>query len=164
MLPKKRAEDIMVPIDDYQRIYEDTTIYEAIKVLQASFHKDGKAWHGHRSVIVLNKKDELVGVLTLRGLLKVAGFKEMVEDIHLKTESWGWYYLNRLREGTRMQVRDVMRSLGVATLDAKDDIFKVADSLLRHQVNSLPVIKNGRLIGLVRTLDVFTVIDEYVKI
>ena len=164
MLPQKRAEDIMVPIDDYQRINEDTTIYEAIKVLQSSFHKDGKAWHGHRRVIVLDKKGELVGVLTLRGLLKVAGLKEMVEDVHVKAESWGWYYMNRLREGARLQVRDVMRPLCVATVDAKDNIYKVAASLLRHKVNSLPVLKDGRLIGLVRTLDVFTVIDDYVRI
>ncbi|WP_238455634.1 CBS domain-containing protein [Desulfolucanica intricata] len=161
---RKNAEDIMVPIDDYQKIYEDTTIYEAIKILQASFHKDGKAWHGHRSVIVLNIQGELVGILTLRGLLKAAGLNELIENINVKGDSWGWYYMNQLKEESRMRVRDVMRPLGIATVDAGDDVYAVANSLLRHQVNSLPVLKNGKLIGLVRTLDVFTVIEDYFKI
>lgn len=160
---EKTAEEIMVAIDDYITISEEATLYEAIKILRSSFHRDGRAWYGHRSVIVLGKSGQLVGILTLRGLLKAAGLRKLNDDPNFKAESWGWYYVNRLRTESRMKVKDVMRPLALATVNHSDKVRDVARSLLRHQVNSLPVLKKGRLIGIVRTIDVFMVIGEYFK-
>lgn len=157
----KTAEDIMVPIDDFNTISEDATLYDAIQVLRRSFHRDGTAWYGHRSVIVLGNTGDLVGVLSLRGLLKAAGLQALDNDPEFKAESWGWYYVNRLRTQARMRVRDVMRPLAVATVDAASSVSEVAMALLKHRVNSLPVLKKGKLIGMVRTLDIFLVLGEF---
>jgi len=157
----KRAEEIMVPIEDYSTISENATIYEAIKVLQYSFHRDGKAWYGHRSVIVLKEDGSLTGILTLRGLLKAVGFQELDEEISIKAESWGWYFTEHLRRESKMRVKDVMRPLNLATIDAKADVEIAAITLLRHRVNSLPVLKNGKPVGILRTLDIFRIIDQY---
>lgn len=157
----KTAEDIMVPISDFNTISEDATLYEAIKVLRGSFHRDGTAWYGHRSVIVLGDGGDLVGILSLRGLLKAAGLQELDNDPEFKAESWGWYYINRLKTQARMRVRDVMRPLAVATVDAADSVGEVAVALLKHRVNLLPVLKKGKLIGMVRTLDIFMVVGEF---
>lgn len=163
MSGKKTVQDIMVPINDYLTISENATLYEAIQILRRSFHRGGKAWYGHRIVIVLGNNGELVGVLSIYEILKAAGLKELDSDPHFKAESWGWYYVNRLREEAKLRVRDVMWPLALATVDAGDDISQVAISLLRHQVNSLPVMKRGKLIGMVRTLDIFMVVGEYFK-
>lgn len=157
----KTAEEIMVPINDYITISQDATIYEAIKVLKDSFHSNGNAWSGHRSVIVLDEKGKLVGVLTLRGLLKAAGLREIDKDMTIKSESWGWYYIDRLRQETRLRVRDVMRPLAVATVNADNTVVDIAVALLKRKVNSLPVLKKGKLVGMVRTLDIFIVLSEH---
>lgn len=159
----KTAEDIMVPIDEYYTISGEATLYEAIKVLRSSFHRDGKAWYGHRSVIVLGNGGGLEGILSLRGLLKAAGLRKLDNDPDFKAESWGWYYVSRLRSQAKLRVRDVMRPLAVATVNAGDNVSEVALALLKHQVNSLPVLKKGRLVGIVRTMDIFMVIGEYFK-
>ncbi|MFZ5646238.1 MAG: HPP family protein [Bacillota bacterium] len=159
----KKAVDIMVPVSDYNTVSEDATLYEAIRVLRNSFHRDGGAWYGHRSVIVLGKGGELVGVLSLRGLLKAAGLRSLDNDPDFKSESWGWYYVNRLRSQSKLRVRDVMRPLTLATVDAGDKVSDVAMALLKHRINSIPVMKKGKLVGMVRTLDVFMVIGEYFK-
>lgn len=160
---KKTAQDIMVSINEYVTISEETTLYEAIKVLQNSFHLEGRAWYGHRSVIVLGPKGDLVGILSLNEILKAVGLKDLDNDPHFKADSWGWYYINSMREQAALQVRDVMRPLAVATVDAEDDVSEVALALLRHHVNSLPVLKRGKLIGMVRTLDVFMVAGDFFK-
>jgi len=151
----------MVPVEDYNTISENATLYEAIKVLRGSFHRDGKAWYGHRSVIVLGKGGELTGILSLRGLLKAAGLKELDSDPDFKAEAWGWYYVSRLRKQSSLRVRDVMRPLTVATVDVGTGVSEVAVALLRHRVNSLPVLKKGNLVGLVRTMDVFMVMGDF---
>ena len=160
---KKTAEDIMISISDYVTISEKETLYRAIKVLLDSFHKDGRAWYGHRSVIVLGQSGELVGVLSLNEILKAVGLKELNNDPNFKAESWGWYYINSMREHAKLIVRDVMRPIALATVDARDSVSEVAQALLKHKVNSLPVLKRGKLIGMVRTLDIFMVVGDYFK-
>jgi CBS domain-containing protein len=160
-MQNKRAADIMVPIKSYVTIGEEATLYEAIKVLQGAMHSEGGAWHGYRSVLVLGKDEQLVGILTMRGLLRAAGFKSLDDDPEIKAESWGWYYVNQLREGTRVRVRDVMRPLELYTVDAGAPVWEVALAFLRHRVNSLPVMQNGKPVGIVRVIDIFMIMDEY---
>jgi len=58
-------------------------------------------------------------------------------------------------------VRDAMRSLALPTVDAGDDVNKVAAALLKHNVDSLPVLSSCELVGMVRTVDIFMVIGDY---
>ncbi|MCL6559645.1 MAG: CBS domain-containing protein, partial [Firmicutes bacterium] len=99
--------------------------------------------------------------LTLRGILRAAGLRELENDPDLKADSWGWNYINKLREETRLRVRDIMQPLGLAGVRAHDDLTDVARALLKHNVNSLPVLKKGRVIGIVRETDVFMSMDPY---
>ncbi|MCL6634525.1 MAG: CBS domain-containing protein [Peptococcaceae bacterium] len=161
MANKKTAEEIMVPIGDYNTISDGAAIYEAIRVLRESFHRDGRAWYGHRSVVVLNKDGEPSGILTLRGILRAAGLRELENDPDLKAESWGWYYINKLREESRLSVRDVMQPIGLAAVRAGDELTGVARALLKHSVNELPVVKKGKVVGIVRSFDVFMAMDPY---
>jgi len=157
----KTAADMMVPLKSYLTINKDATLYQAIITLKEAMHSEGKAWHGHRSILVLDEDGKLVGILTMSGLLRAAGLKEMAADLELKAESWGWYYINQLREETKMRVRDFMRPLDLYTVDASDTVLDIALALLKYQVNSLPVLKAGKPVGIVRALDIFMVIDEF---
>lgn len=161
MAAGKTAEQIMVPLNDYNTISENATVYDAIKVLKESFHRDGRAWYGHRSVIATDAEGEPTGILTLRGILQAAGLRDMEKDLDLKTESWGWYYIKRLREESRLSVRDVMQPLRLAQVRAQDGLTDVARVMLKSKVNSVSVSKNGKTIGIVRPMDVFMAVDEY---
>jgi len=157
----KTAVEIMVPIGDYNTISEEATVYEAIRVLRESFHLDGRAWYGHRSIIAQDNAGRPTGILTLRGILRAAGLRELDNDPGLKAESWGWYYIKKLREESRLCVRDVMQPLGLAAVRAGDDLTAVARLLLKHNVNSLPVRKKGQVVGIVRAMDIFMTMDGY---
>jgi CBS domain-containing protein len=161
MVVRKTAEQIMVPIGDYNTIPEKSTVYDAIKALRESFHRDGRAWYGHRSVIAVNKEGEPTGILTLRGILQAAGLRELEEDPDLKADSWGWLYIKKLREEARLSVRDVMQPLRLAEVRASDDLTDVARMLLKNKVNALSVFKSGRVIGIVRTIDILMAMDGY---
>lgn len=160
-MQSKKVSDIMVPLDDYVTISEQSTLYEAIKELQGAMHSKGKAWHGHRSVMVLGKQGNLVGILTMSSLLRAVGIKELDRDPQIKAESWGWYYVDRMRRESGIRVRDIMRPLKLYTVSAEASVLDVALSLLKYRVNTLPVMDKEKPVGIVRTIDVFMVIDEY---
>ncbi|TYO92309.1 HPP family protein [Desulfallas thermosapovorans] len=160
-MKNKKASDIMVPLDDYVTISDNATLYEAIKELRGAMHSKGRAWHGHRSVLVLGADGNLVGILTMSGLLRAAGIQELDRDPNIKAESWGWYYVDRMRRESGVRVRDIMRPLRLYTVPAEASVMDVALALLKYQVNTLPVMDKGKPVGIVRPIDVFMVIDEY---
>ncbi|MGQ9557746.1 MAG: CBS domain-containing protein [Desulfurispora sp.] len=151
-----RVGDIMVPVEDYITIYEDQSIWEAIKKMRQSFHEVSGALHGHRSMLVLDRAGNLTGIVTLKSLLRALGLKDLVDDVHIRAESWGWYYT----QGGKMCIRDVMRPISLATVDVRDDIYRAAEILLRNNINSLPVLDGGRLAGIIRTMDIFMALDS----
>ena len=136
-------------------------IFNAYTLYTTEANRDGRAWYGHRSVIVQDGAGKPTGILTLRGILRAAGLRELDSDPDLKAESWGWYYIKSLREESKLRVRDIMQPLGLAAVRAGDDLTAVARTLLKHNVNSLPVLKNGRVVGIIRATDVFMTMDEY---
>lgn len=156
-----KAREIMIPIEQITTITADATLHEGIQALKQSFHREGKPWHGHRVLIVLNEKGNLEGILTLRGILTAVGLYDLIRDPLFKSESWSWYFLRKLKEGARVRVRDIMRPVPVATVQADDEFLDVVRALLKYNVNNLPVLEHGRLLGIVRTVDVFKVLSDY---
>ncbi len=144
--------DIMVPVEEYSVVQEDALVKHAIEVLKKSFYKDEHGGIvGHRSVLVINKKGELVGIVTLRNILKAVLTKFDLPDNYL------WIYSVNA-SGGNMPVKSIMRSTRIAFVDVDDSIYKAIDLLLTKKVNSLPVIEKGKLVGIVRTIDIFGII------
>jgi len=154
------VKEIMVPIEDYATISEDATLKEAIATLRASFHREGSIWHGHKSLVVLNSEEKLVGLLTLRNLLAATGIRELTEDVWIKAETWSWYFLNKIQNQTGVRVRDIMRPIELATVNINDEVLAAAYSLFTNKVNSMPVLDKGKVVGILRTIDVFLVIKD----
>lgn len=144
--------EIMVPISEYSVVNEQSLVRDAIKVLKRSFYKDEKGGIvGHRSLLVTNKKNELVGIVTLRNILKAVLTKYDLPDNYL------WIYSVNA-SGSNMPVKSVMRATKIVFVDIEDDLYKAVDLFLTKKVNSLPVLENGKLVGIIRTIDVFGII------
>ncbi|MCS5694971.1 MULTISPECIES: CBS domain-containing protein [Desulfofundulus] len=158
-----RARDVMIPIEQIPTITADATLHEGIQALRQSFHREGRPWHGHRILIVLNNDGKLEGILTLRGILTAVGLYDLIRNPLFKSESWSWYFLRKLKEGSRMKVRDIMRPVLLATVQASDELLEVIRTFLKYNVNSLPVLERGNLLGVVRVVDVFKVLSDYYR-
>ncbi|MBE3586090.1 MAG: CBS domain-containing protein [Thermoanaerobacter sp.] len=158
-----RARDVMIPIEQIPTITADATLHEGIQALRQSFHREGRPWHGHRILIVLNNDGKLEGILTLRGILTAVGLYDLIRNPLFKSESWSWYFLRKLKEGSRMKVRDIMRPVLLATVQAGDELLEVIRTFLKYNVNSLPVLERGNLLGVVRVVDVFKVLSDYYR-
>lgn len=52
----------------------------------------------------------------------------------------------------RTPVRDIMRA-PVLTVEASDEVWKAARLMLEHDIKRLPVLENGRLVGIVTRHD-----------
>jgi len=157
---ERQVKEIMASVRNYSTVLADAPLKEAVEALQDSLHQQEGIWYGFHSVVVLDNRQKLVGLLTLRSVLKAVEFLAISSRQQLKGSSWGWYFTNRVQKETGLRVKDVMRPLGLVTVKVDDTVWDAALKMLTYRVNSIPVLDGGRVAGIVRTIDVFQVIGE----
>ncbi|MCL6634399.1 MAG: CBS domain-containing protein [Peptococcaceae bacterium] len=153
------VRNIMVPIGEYPVVYEDAMVIEAVHVLRESFHQKDGTWYGFQSLVVLNRKDELVGILTLRSLLLALKMREFVEHI-LKGDPTGLFFAPGLQSDLRINVRKIMRPINLVTVQEDASILEALVTIVKNNINSLPVLSGTRPVGVVRTIDLFWFVSE----
>lgn len=152
----------MVPISEYPVIYEDTTVSEAVRIMRESFHRKDGTWFGFQSVLVMNRRQKLVGLLTLRGFLKAFKLQAVLDHL-LKGDSEGLAFMPRLDQSLQILTRDIMRPLNLITVQMDSDIFRAIAVMVEGKINSLPVMAGRKLVGVVRTIDLFWTVGEFLE-
>lgn len=160
MYAGKKVRDIMVPISEYPIINENTPVSEAVRIMQESFHQKDGTWYGFQSVLVVNAREKLVGILTLRGFLKAFKIQALLDHL-LKGDPEGLIFLPRFYNGMEILTKDIMRPLNLVTVQADSDIFEAIVVMVEGKINSLPVISGTVLVGVVRTIDLFWSVGEF---
>ena len=157
---EKRVKDILTPIEEYSTVDANGTVKEAIAVLKKSYCPVEKSQcSGHRTVLV-HEDCKLIGLLTFRALLTA------IEPRFIKVDQWAvpvfWegLFTERCREESRKKVKDVMTPLSLVALAAEDTIIKAVHAMIKHKLGTLPVTKDGQVVGMVRINEIFHEISE----
>ncbi len=146
------VRDIMTALEGYSAVNDDADLEEAIKVLRRSFYADDKGIVcGHSYVLVMNKAGELTGVLTLQGMLKAIDRKSA--ELGLPRD--GLFSRHSVSAGILAQipVREAMSRAVKAEISVDDDTGRAIRILLESETDILPVIGQGRVVGIVRAID-----------
>ncbi len=98
--------------------------------------------HGISGLPVLDAAGGLVGIVTEQDCLRVACRRD--------------YYQGGARTVGEAMTRDVV------SIDADADIMTAIDAFLRHSFRRLPVLRAGRLVGLVSRTDALRVMRRFV--
>ena len=159
---EKKVKDIMIPIADYSSVSVNNTVKEAIAVLQKSFcNLDTGECHGHRSVLVFDDKNRLVGLLNFRALLLAIEprFLKMEGGPNLFKEG---FFTERSKEEAEKKVKDIMQPLELITINIDDSLLKAVHLMLKHKLGTLPVLEGDMVVGMIRNNEVFNEIAKTV--
>ncbi|WP_347488710.1 CBS domain-containing protein [Desulfoscipio sp. XC116] len=156
MTTKKIAMDIMVPVSDYSAVHTTDTLAQAIKVLKDSFTMVNRVINGHRSVLVLDDSEHLVGIVTIRSILKSLEIKSQIGS------SLARIFVRDIIENNAMtiNVMEVMRPVKENYVKATDNITVAAKAILTGRINIVPVVHENQVVGIIRSIDLFNVIGE----
>lgn len=157
-----KVRDLMVPVKEHPVIYEDAPVAEATRELRSSFHEKDGTWYGFQSLLVLDRKERLVGILTLRGLLKAFKIQALYDHL-LKGDPSGIMFIKPFSNSLEITVKDIMRPLKLVTVQQDSSILEAVQIICRKKVNSLPVMDDHKLVGIVRTLDLFWSVGELLE-
>ncbi|MFZ0889951.1 MAG: CBS domain-containing protein [Candidatus Binataceae bacterium] len=170
----KRAEEIMIPLDQYPHVAHWYTFRQAIAALRASQIEAQGRLSLPRAVLVFNKTYQLLGVVRRRDLLRglepafLAGqaaederrLFEVKVDPNLSDFS-SEKMVREIRARAERPVSDVLVPI-VATVQSDDHIMKILHEMVKNDLSLIPVLKHGRVIGVVRSVELLNEISEIV--
>lgn len=166
-MTSRTAGDIMIPLDRYPHIPYWFTIRQAVVELEkAEIDVKGRK-SLPRSLLVFDEKYQLLGIVRRRDLLRGLEPKFLrtipapnrealfgVESDHNVVDIPSGRITNAIREQAQQPISEVMSPI-IATVDASDHLAKVVYKMVSHDQTILPVLKDSRVVGVVRSVDVF---------
>jgi len=123
-------------------IAQDTPIQQAIMVM-----RDEKV----RRLPVLNEKNELVGIVSEKDLLYASPSPANSLDIH------ELHYLI-----SKITVREVMTRDAI-TVSENTPLEKAARIMVENKIGGLPVMRAGKLVGIITESDLFKIFIEMLE-
>lgn len=172
MSPHKRLEmlrikDIMIPVSEYPSVRPDNTLEEAIsKMEQSELEMEGRK-SLPRVLLVFEITGELVGTVRRRDIMRGLEPKHLVTqplnyrkklfDVSIDPNLSELSYdrmISGIKEQAKQLVRTVMRPIQIA-LDHNDHIIKGVYEMVGYGLTLLPVIKDGTVVGVVRSVELF---------
>ena len=164
----KRAGDLMIPLDEYPHIPFWYSLRKAMDELEKyEFEIEGRR-SLPRVLMVFNEKYQLLGIVRRRDIFRgldpdalsqllVKTRKEASgsKDEHARSETAFKKLADKLEKRSTQPVTDVMQRIQV-TVNFDDHFIKVISQTVNSDLSLLPVVKEGEVVGVIRTVDLFS--------
>ena len=164
---QKRAGDIMIPVDEYPHVLHTDTIRQAVELMAQAHLEVARRKGLPRALLVFDDEGHALGIVRRRDIFRglepkflrmvsVPQRKQLIEiDIDpelfdLSTQRVG----KAIREQAALPVVEIMQPFA-ATVEHNDHLSKVIYKMLSRNLSLIPVLKDERVVGVVRTVDVF---------
>jgi len=170
----KQVKDLMIPLDKYPHIPYWFTLRQAMVELEKSeLDVNGKK-SLPRILLIFDEKYQLLGLTRRRDIMrglepqflahKPVEAKKQLYDIKIDPNLVEMSYdtlMESIKERAERPVSDVMLPIA-ATLDYNDHLIKAIYEMVDNNISLIPVIKDDKIVGVLRSVEVFHEIATFV--
>jgi CBS domain-containing protein len=165
MATHTKVKDLMIPLEDYPHIPYWFTLRQAMAIVREATIKFEGAFEP-RAVLVFDEKYQLMGMLTLRDIIKGLEPNFLQETSLVKmdpslTVLMGDLLGPNMRQASQRPVSEVMSPIQ-ATVDANAPLAKALYLMVKDNVGLMPVIQESKVAGMIRLSDLFGEITKVV--
>lgn len=171
----RRVKEVMIPVDKYPSVRDNATLREAIVKIEKAQLEVELRKSLPRVLLVFDEINVLVGTVRRRDIMrglepkfllsKPLEYKKKLFDIAVDPNLAELSYdrvVRGIRDQANRPVSDVMRPIE-AILDADDHVMKALQEMVALDVTLIPVLENRKLIGVVRSVEVFHELAQLVR-
>lgn len=168
------AGDIMIPLDQYPHIPYWFTLRQAIAEMEKSTLEIEGRQSLPRALLVFDEKYSLLGIVRRRDILSglepsfmhatPVPQRRKLFDVDIDPnliDLLSDFGVQAIREHAKRPVSEVMSPIE-GTAKVGDHMGKIIYTMLQKDLNLLPVLKEGSVVGVVRSVDVFREIAKLV--
>ncbi len=167
---EKRVIGAMVPLQEYTTLTGDCSVRDAILALRETFTAKISTSRimetGHRSILVMDGKVRIQGVLSIRDLLEMimpsylsAPKPSTADSIQYSPMFWKGMFGKTVLEKASIKIKDVM-SPAPPTIDGKASLMEAAYVMVNENARRLVVELEGNVAGVIREQDLFFEIEK----
>ncbi len=162
-----RARDVMVPLDKYPHLPYWFTLRQAMVEMEQSELMISGRKSLPRMVLVFDEKYQLIGMARRRDILRGLEPEFLKEkSIHYRKQLWDVQVdpalselnydtvMDGVKQAAESPISEVMLPIE-ATVDGDDHIVRVIYEMNKQNLSMLPVLDDGKVAGVVRSVDVF---------
>jgi CBS domain-containing protein len=162
---RKTPEDLMIRLEDYPHIPYWFTLRQAMAIVREATARFEGSFEP-RAVLVFDEKYQLMGILTLRDIIIGLEPKFLQETALIKmdpslTVLMGDFFGPKMAEQSQRAVSEVMSPIKI-TVNADDPITKPLYLMIKENVGLIPVMRDGKVAGMLRLSDLFGEISKIV--
>ena len=181
-------KDLMVPVEDYASVSLEASIIEGILALkeaqQRAFREDPER-HRDRAVLVKGAQGEIVGKLSMwsiigclepshdrakggaassRAASRVGSVRVRIDEIMESSHLWRSRLRTLADDTAPLRVKDLIHELRPKELiDENSSLETAIHQLVAGHFMSLLVTSEGRIVGILRLVDVFETVSHLIS-
>jgi DNA-binding response OmpR family regulator len=155
-LHERTVRDLMIPLESYRKVYADESLRTALSALKEAAESKVVGHHaeiGHRSILVMDRGDNLLGVLRRIDVLR------MVEPSFLRDSPYTTYFTGMFLASCKTladrPVGDFVRQEEMVSVGEFTPLMEAVALMARHGLINLPVLRAGKFVGMLRDSDLF---------
>ncbi|GAB4348776.1 MAG: hypothetical protein Kow0099_31520 [Candidatus Abyssubacteria bacterium] len=162
----KTAGDIMIPLEKYPHVSITTPIRDVIALMEKSQIEVEGRKSLPRVVLVFDELNQLAGLVRRRDIMRALepsylthrpmDYRKKLFDVKVDPNLVEMAYekiTKGLDKRSQRPVSEAMLPI-IATVDYEDHIVKVIYEMVDNNTSLLPVLKQGKVVGVVRSVDV----------
>lgn len=142
---------------DFRTIGIDNTIHDAVTIL-SELDRRGleQGTVGAKTLVVQDKDGYFKGLLTMFDILTAIEPPFLRDADHLVGIGWDGLFEEIVHQAEDRLVSDSMTiAEDIIAVEPDDRLIKVVELMVQHRLRRLPVLEDGKVIGVVRLYDVF---------
>jgi CBS domain-containing protein len=181
---EKKIKDIMIPIENYATVNQESTLYDALIAIRKSQEKISSGTKQIRAVLIVDDNNNIVGKMGHAAFLRAlepkynkiidfdkltragvssAFISSMTDNLRL----WQDDFVTICRQAATIKVKDAMSPISEG-IDENASITDAIHQIIVLQLLSLLVKSGSKVVGIVRMSDLFheverNIINEYQK-
>jgi CBS domain-containing protein len=180
-MKKKLVNELMVPLAKYASVSQEDTLFEAVMALEKAQEKFDQSRYRHRAVLIYDNEGNIVGKVSQLDVLRALEPKYKAMDIPGSLSRFGLTkrfqetMLNELRfwdkpmddicrKASRIKVKEFMYTPSEGEYINEDETMdRAINQLVMGHHQSLLVMKDDKIVGILRATDVFMEIVRVMK-
>lgn len=163
----KLVRDLMIPLEDYPQVNEWDTLKKAMAVLEDHLITAAGKTSLARAVLVFNADKELVGAARRRDIMrglephflanKPLAMRKNLFNVKVDPnlfEMSSDQIIEGIIHRSQTPISEVVKPLNL-TVEADDHMIKAIYEMVDNSITILPVLDDGEVVGIIRSVDVF---------
>jgi len=170
---EKKVMGVMIPLHEYTTVGMEERVKDAILKLKASFaikiSTSRLMETSHRSVLVIDAKDKVRGILAIRDLLELVlpsyltGPKpSMADSIQYSPMFWQGMFIKEVKRKAEISIKEAMSPAPLA-IEGTASLMEAAYLMIKNNARRMVVEVDGKVVGIIREQDLFFEMEKILR-